>query len=141
MTRALSDFFQKDHQEIDALMAAVDFASPEADEDFSDFARRLERHIGWEERLLFPAAADAEPALSRGPIAVMLAEHEQIRGLIKAVEDALESGEKDAARERAGELQDLLAAHNMKEERILYPACDDLLGPTGAKRVLDSLPR
>ena len=76
----ISEFFATDHDEIDAILAAVNFDAPvEALARLKEFDRRLERHIVWEEEVLFPAAARAEPGLGRGPIAVMKMEHVEIR--------------------------------------------------------------
>lgn len=137
MPQTVCEFFEKDHREIDALLAAVDYAKPrEACEPFREFRARLERHIRWEESLLFPAAAAKAPQLEPGPIRVMLMEHEQIRASTKATLEALEKGDSGAARLAAQALLVALGGHNSKEERILYPACDDLLSESETEALL-----
>ena len=73
MTTTITEFFEQDHKEIDALVEGLTFDSPRALERFERFDARLERHIHWEESLLFPAAARHAPQLQAGPIGVMLA--------------------------------------------------------------------
>ena len=71
MSDAISAFFENDHREIDAILERTAFDSPNAIVDFSEFDARLERHIRWEEELLFPAVAAKAPPLEMGPIRVM----------------------------------------------------------------------
>ncbi|NNN05769.1 MAG: hemerythrin domain-containing protein [Elusimicrobia bacterium] len=134
----ISDFFKKDHDEIDALLAAVDFDRPkEALPILAEFDRRLERHIVWEEEILFPTAARLAPPLAHGPIAVMLEEHILIR---KDKRDALErlaAGDGAGAKRSTAAMLEVLGGHNMKEEQILYPTCDRVLAGAQAARVMD----
>ena len=133
----IGGFFGKDHDEIDAILAAVDCARPgEALLLFKEFDRRLERHIVWEESLLFPAAVDAAPHLKHGPVAMMLMEHEGIRGSKAEAMRLLRDGDAVGARRAIEEMVEVLGPHNMKEERILYPACDELLAGPAAGTIL-----
>ncbi len=72
-----------------------------------------------------------------GPIAVMLAEHDQGRGYVKAMESANEryiTGEGEAASEIAENARGyvyLLRAHIEKEDKILYPMARNGLGDSG----------
>lgn len=61
-----------------------------------------------------------------GPTVVMRAEHRQIHQLLDRIQAAVEatSAEGEEA-ERA--LVDILTSHNMKEERVLYPAIDQAI--------------
>lgn len=136
---AITTFFEKDHDEIDALLAGVDFSAPAAAASLAEFDRRLERHIVWEEDILFPAAARLAPPLADGPIAVMRAEHRAIRALKTAARAALEAGDAVAARARVAEMLDVLGPHNRKEEQILYPMCDRVLDGAGVRAVLDAV--
>ena len=56
---------------------------------------------------------------------VMLLEHGKLWDLLDAMEAGLAAGESVA--DHWAELEPLLEAHNMKEERILYPSGDSLL--------------
>ena len=74
------NFFEKDHREIDALFLDLRFKElPEYLSIFEEYDRRLERHIIWEETILFPALAQKNPMFREGPIRVMLMEHQEIR--------------------------------------------------------------
>jgi iron-sulfur cluster repair protein YtfE (RIC family) len=133
----ISAFFAKDHDEIDAILAAVDFKNPAAAlPKLREFDQRLERHIVWEEEVLFPAAARAEPRLGQGPIAVMLMEHVAIRAAKSKALDCLAKADGAGARGRIEEMLAVLSGHNMKEEHMLYPACDDLIPAEETERIL-----
>ena len=137
---AIAAYFERDHDEIDALLASVDFADLKtALARFAEFDRRLERHIVWEEGTLFPAAARVAPALEEGPIAVMKMEHVAIRGLKQAALDALRRGDAPSARRLVAEMLQVLSPHNMKEEHMLYPACDGYLAGPAARAVMDEI--
>ncbi len=136
----IADFFKNDHDEIDALLAAVDFNRPkEALPLFSEFDRRLERHIVWEEEILFPAAARLAPPLAHGPIAVMLEEHVLIRKEKRDALERLHAGDGPGAKCCVAAMLEVLGGHNMKEERILYPTCDRVLAGADAARVMDAV--
>ena len=132
----VSGFFERDHGEIDALFNAVAFESPrEALAAFKEFDGRLERHNGCEEGILFPEVSRKAPHLELGPIRVMRLEHEAIRRNKAAALKALGEGDGASARSHAGAMVEILKEHNMKEERILYPACDELLSAAETQAV------
>jgi hypothetical protein len=60
----------------------------------------------------------------------MAVEHRLIRHAVRALGDALATGGSARLGELHGALAELLARHNMKEERVLYPACDNALTPS-----------
>ncbi|MBI4346700.1 MAG: hemerythrin domain-containing protein [Elusimicrobia bacterium] len=134
----ISAFFEQDHSEIDRILGAVAFDAPEkAVPAFAEFDRRLERHIEWEEKILFPAVGAKAPALEGGPLRVMRFEHEQIRGSKATAASRLRAGDSKGARRAVDEMLAVLEGHNMKEEEILYPACDRLLTDAERKAILD----
>jgi iron-sulfur cluster repair protein YtfE (RIC family) len=106
---------------------------------YAEFAAGLQRHIGFEEDLLFPAfeAGTGMPPTA-GPTAVMRAEHREILELLERIA----AGIGDAAarveplRER---FHAVLGDHNLKEEHILYPGTDDMLGSEGADRLVQQI--
>lgn len=136
-TLTISAFFAKDHDEIDSILARVDFRDPAAGLPvLKEFDYRLERHIIWEETVLFPAAGRAEPTLARGPIPVMLQEHVQIRTAKAKVMELMEKGDGVGALARIQEMILVLSDHNMKEENILYPSCDRMIPKDEAASLL-----
>lgn len=134
----ISSFFERDHAEIDAVLESVPFAKPkEAAARFAEFDRRLERHIEWEESILFPAVAEKAPELEGGPLAVMRQEHKEIRAAKAAAQAALKEGDGPQARRDTDAMLSVLKPHNRKEEQILYPACDELLDDGERRAVLE----
>src|SRR5690606_6189552 len=74
------------------------------------------------------------------PILVMLREHGQIWDLLDALESGLAEGAPTGVvAETWAELEQVLAEHNLKEERILYPAGDQVLPAEVAEEVLTGL--
>lgn len=140
MNAPISQFFERDHDEIDAILSTADFAQPaQALKKLAEFDARLERHIVWEEEILFPAAARLAPPLAHGPIAVMRDEHRAIRSAKREAFAALRAGDGATAKDAVGRMLAVLAPHNQKEEMILYPACDELLAGAEAEKVLAAL--
>jgi len=92
-------------------------------------------HHGKEEGLLFPAMEKAGIPRDKGPIGVMLAEHEEgrayVRGMAQAVEEYKKGG-KTAGPDFAVNARNyaaLLSSHIDKEDRILYPMGDSRFPP------------
>jgi uncharacterized protein (DUF2249 family)/hemerythrin superfamily protein len=130
-----------DHDRLDALEQAAfrlrasgDF--PSAFDLYAEFSVGLRRHIGFEEDLLFPAfeAASGMPPTA-GPTAVMRSEHREILDLL----DRIASGMGDAAADvepLRARFHAVLGDHNLKEEHVLYPGTDEMLGPDSADRLV-----
>jgi hemerythrin-like domain-containing protein len=91
------------------------------------FLRGIERHIGLEENLLFPAFEE-RTGMTSGPTETMRMEHEQMRGMFAQMRAAIDA--KDAALYLgvSETLLILLQQHNMKEESMMYPMLDQALG-------------
>jgi hemerythrin-like domain-containing protein len=87
-------------------------------------------HHGKEEDLLFPAMEKAGIPRTGGPLGVMLHEHTEGRGYVKALSDSIpgiKKGEAASARrfaESARNYGALLSQHIQKEDQILYPMAD-----------------
>jgi hemerythrin-like domain-containing protein len=90
------------------------------------------RHHAKEECWLFPALEVAGVPHQNGPLAVMLAEHEQGRGLIRALREAPSTRRSALAREYA----QLLRAHIDKENEILFELADAVLEPGAVQEVV-----
>jgi DUF438 domain-containing protein len=65
--------------------------------------------------------------MSMGPTQVMRLEHAQMRTLLDDAADALNAGNADDYLGQADTLLIMMQQHNMKEESILYPMCDQHL--------------
>jgi len=91
------------------------------------FSRETLAHFDGEENLLFPAFENAT-GMSMGPTQVMRQEHVQVRELLQQMNIAAADRDVVAFSGVAETLLILMQQHNMKEENILYPMCDNALG-------------
>ena len=124
----ISTYMKNEHRECDTLFAQAEEAIAtghweDANEKFLSFANETLRHFKKEEEALFPAFESAT-GMAQGPTQVMRYEHEQVRGLVGNMAEALENKDKDAALSIAESMMILLQQHNMKEEQMLYAMCD-----------------
>jgi hemerythrin-like domain-containing protein len=100
-------------------------------------------HHGKEEGELFPALERKGILKHRGPIAVMLMEHELGRLFVKGLNEAVEKYErgdktaKNAIVENARGYADLLDQHIYKEDNILYPMGDKVLSEADNGELLE----
>ena len=120
-----------DHRQCDARFVAVETAInrkawDEADKAFAVFARAMLAHFQAEEDVLFPAFEN-RTGMRMGPTQVMRSEHAQMRELIEAARAALEARDADDYSGYAETLLIMMQQHNMKEENVLYPMCDQQL--------------
>ncbi len=138
--------FAEDHDRLDRLLETyrqlkrVDFAR--AKEAFREFKFGLQRHILWEENILFPLFEEKTGMRDRGPTFVMRAEHREIGKRLEALHDKVRAHDLDSDREELV-LVETLFAHNHKEENVLYPAIDRLLSAeeiAAAFRKMEELP-
>ena len=130
-----------DHDRLDALEAAAFRAResgdlPAAFDLYARFAAGLRRHIGFEEEILFAAfeAASGMPS-NAGPTAVMRSEHREIESLLERIASGIGDAASDLDALRA-QFHDVLGDHNAKEEQVLYPTTDYLLGAETADRLV-----
>lgn len=94
---------------------------PAALRDFLDFLRgEVREHLGFEEDALFPVLA-RHPRLAQGPVAVMEAEHHELRALIAELAIGLRAGDADQPPTIARIIIALLRAHIDKEDHVLFP--------------------
>jgi iron-sulfur cluster repair protein YtfE (RIC family) len=125
----VQDSFAQDHDRLDQLLETyrtqkrVDFAR--AKQAFKEFKFGLQRHIIWEETVLFPLFEEKSGMRDRGPTAVMRAEHREIGRCLEALHDKVRRQDVDSDAEEQSLIQALLA-HNQKEENVLYPMIDRL---------------
>lgn len=119
------------HTHCDALFSEAEAAAQKGDwvaceAVQSAFSAELGAHLSAEEQFLFPAFENAT-GMRQGPTQVMRMEHEQMRALVAQMNDALQAKDTDAFLGASETLLILMQQHNMKEENILYPMCDQSL--------------
>jgi hemerythrin-like domain-containing protein len=103
-------------------------------EDASDLLALLKEfadtsHHGKEEGFLFPAMVAAGVPERGGPVGVMLAEHERGREAVRAMAAALQRGpDPSAFSAAADDYCALLRAHIVKENNVLFPMAERVIG-------------
>jgi iron-sulfur cluster repair protein YtfE (RIC family) len=119
--------FAADHDRLDELFAQfqktkrLDFAR--ARELFKEFKFGLQRHIVWEESILFPLFEKKTGLCQTGPTEVMRREHRRIGELLEAIHVKVQQQDPNCDAEEQA-LREALSVHNRKEELVLYPALD-----------------
>jgi len=140
--QTVSAFFEQDHDRLDELFKTFqqlkrsDFSK--AKEAFKDFKFGLQRHIVWEEDVLFPLWEKKTGMSESGPTPVMRNEHRQIGQQLEAIHDKVSEQNPDSDKEEQA-LLDLLGSHNRKEELRLYPAIDQVAGTEGQEAIFQSM--
>jgi regulator of cell morphogenesis and NO signaling len=125
----ITAFYAEDHDRLDELFKTfqtskrTDFAK--AKDAFKEFKVGLQRHIVWEEELLFPMWEEKTGMIEDGPTPVMRFEHEQIKKLLEAIHQKVEEQNLGTDQDEQA-LLNLLGSHNRKEEKALYPAIDNV---------------
>lgn len=127
----ITQHYAEDHDRLDALFTSfqqlkrVDY--PNAKLNFREFKFGLQRHIIWEEEILFPHFERITGMSGGGPTEVMRQEHRQILDSLELLHAKVRVQDPDSDQEESI-LLGVLASHNQKEEMILYPTIDRLLG-------------
>lgn len=128
----VTEHYGHDHSRLDDLLEQFEDTNEKdlaaARSIFEEFNTGLERHIGWEEEILFPIFEASTGMRDGGPTTVMRWEHTMIKDLLLKICDALAQDRKASKADVQG-LHGLLQMHNHKEENILYPALDSMIGP------------
>ncbi|MCA8976687.1 MAG: hemerythrin domain-containing protein [Planctomycetes bacterium] len=132
----LSPFFTSDHRSCDELLATVETDAqakqwPQASTAWSRFEAMMRCHFEREEELLFPAFEQAT-GNTQGPTAMMRMEHDQMRGLLDQLDAAVRAEDGRRFLDLSESLMLLIQQHNMKEEQILYPMCDEVVADQAA---------
>ncbi len=127
----IRSFMTDDHRRCDDLFAEAEQAIakknlPAAKAAFAHFRNSLLAHFDCEEKTLFPTF-EAKTGMRMGPTQVMRMEHSQMRALLDDAAGALERDDADDYLGLADTLLIMMQQHNMKEENILYPMCDQHL--------------
>jgi hemerythrin-like domain-containing protein len=127
----IRELLATDHRQCDDYFVATeqvvsDGAWDKADTVFAGFRTAMWRHFAVEESVLFPAFEE-RTGMRMGPTQVMRTEHAQMRELLEAAEAALAARSSDDYSGYAETLLIMMQQHNMKEENVLYPMCDQHL--------------
>lgn len=129
MEKLLSDAEYRE-EPVETFSQIVDF--------LRSYADRL--HHGKEEALLFPAMEQAGIPAEQGPTAVMRHEHDIMRGMVGRIGEQCESEDFDRSVVRMVGLQfvEMLRSHIAKEDHILFPMAERLMGADGLEMMRTS---
>lgn len=135
----INDFMSGDHDRLGKLFETFQNVKvkdiAKAEELFLTFKKGLERHIVWEEELLFPAFDAKYNLKDSGPTAAMRVEHKQIKEFLVKIEENISKNDANSDYFEA-ELLNVLGMHNHKEEMMLYPGIDEALNSDEIEAVL-----
>ena len=139
----ISYYLTNEHRECDNIFAEAEAAAAKGDfaktkEKFLEFADETLLHFKKEEEEFFPKFEEITGS-SDGPTMVMKYEHEQVRGLMGKMAQAIESEDKDAYLSLAESMMILLQQHNMKEEQMLYAMADRVLDSAAKEELINKM--
>jgi len=129
----IAAFMTEDHRDCDEHFGEIESLVDKGNFDeaitlFSQWKKENLSHFNAEENILFP---QLEQSFGQRlpPVMVMLSEHMQIKSLIEQMDSALKMKDSAAFLGNADTCMIMIQQHNMKEEQILYPMMDRVLGP------------
>lgn len=121
-----------------ATLAAIDAgAMAEARRHFLVFESRLNRHIHFEEELLFPAF-ERKTANRGGVTSAMRSEHREIRMMLERAARSL-YGPVPEAQRACRSLHEVLEQHDFNEEAAFYAVLDRLLEPSESAALVERI--
>lgn len=128
----IKDTMVDDHRRCDRMLAELEEAVSKDDWDsastrFDAFQLAMAQHLSMEEDVLFPAL-EQRTGQAQGPTGVMRMEHTQLRQLTTDMSAALAASDQAQFLGLSETLMMLMQQHNMKEEQMLYPMADSVLG-------------
>ena len=131
-----SSLLTNHHRRCDELFAEAEQQIEKGDwvqcrQNTQSFADELLAHFAVEEEALFPAFERAT-GITTGPTRLMRVEHDQMRELVHRLVEAAETAQRDAFFNISDTLVVLMEQHNLKEENVLYPMCDQAVGHDAA---------
>lgn len=133
---SINEFMSHKHRECDDVFSqAENFVAEgkwdEAYKAWQEFYHELDEHLTMEEAVLFPRFEEAT-GMTQGPTSVMRMEHVQMREMCDKLSSAALAKDQDQFLGLSETLMILMQQHNMKEEQVLYPMTDRVLGDSGS---------
>ncbi len=154
-----TEILMAEHRVIERVVAAMRQAADQLDngEDVragfflqaADFVKGFADgcHHQKEEQVLFRSLVAHGLSAEQGPVAAMLYEHEQGRAFIRGLREAaarLETGDRSAIPavvDNARGYADLLSAHILKEDQVLFPMADRVIPLQDQESVFEGFER
>lgn len=131
--RGIREFYSTDHRRCDEIFVQVEEAARQGDAagvalHYPEFELGMLHHFQMEENGFFPEFENRTGMRNMGPTAVMRMEHEQMRGLLQKMHQAVQQGDLASVAKAAGTLLMVMQQHNVKEEQMLYAMADMHIG-------------
>lgn len=140
--QSISTYFQADHDRLDQLFKKFQELKSnnwiKAKELFMEFKAGMERHIIWEEDILFPLFEEKTERQCDGPVVALKAEHSLIMQYLKDIAEKVNKGNTETEPDELS-LTNTLFLHDQKEENIFYPAIDSLLSDAERESVFATM--
>src|SRR3989344_5434339 len=128
--KTVLNFMGEDHDRLDNILKEFknikNTDKNRAKNLFHEFKIGLQRHIVWEEEILFPLFENKTGMHDTGPTAVMRMEHKKIKDFLEKIHQSI--GKNIQTNDLEYGLIEVLTEHNEKEESILYPWIDNSVG-------------
>ncbi len=137
---SINDFLTGDHDRLDGLLETFQELrtkdSAKAKDFLTQFTVGLQRHLRWEESILFPLFE--QKTGQSGLVNTLRGEHEEIREWLAALNQKVEQKDADCAHEEKMLVEEL-GGHNAREEYALYPELDKLLNEEEQKATFEAM--
>lgn len=139
----LGSYLTDDHLRCDALLRRTQQCVgaacwPDARLAMQAFRQALERHFLIEEQIVFPAFEFALGRRVMSPTATMRAEHLRIRAVVQRLAEAVEAVNTHDFIKHAEALLLTMHCHSEKEEGVLFPMIERVLGRRWPCLLLDA---
>ena len=135
-------FMGHDHDRLDEIFTEFKKLKQndldKAKQYFQEFKEGLERHIIWEEDILFPHFDKKNGFHNTGPTMVMKQEHIEIKKNLYKIQDLLDHNN-IKTEDYEKQMFSILKMHNDKEESILYPAIDKISSTNQVRSFIDQM--
>jgi len=140
----IKESIKKDHRQLGDMLKAYqklkDEDESEAKKLFHEIQSRIERHVSWEERILFPRI-EARICMNLPPPSIRArSQHREIEKIIEKICEQVVHTRRQT-NELKGKLADLWEQHDRELERILYPWIDLSLSEQEKEEALDLMDR
>ena len=127
----ISQFMTSDHRSCDEQFAQLENIVDQNNFDggklmFDEFKKHMLHHFKMEEEVMFPEYSSCTGGHC-DPTQVMIMEHNQMRQIFDAMQEALDKNDKDSFLGHSETLLFTMQQHNMKEEQMMYNFADETL--------------
>ena len=143
ITGKISDFMCEEHNKLvtilDEFRSLRDMDKIKKKTIFRAFRNNLQKHIIWEEEILFPIFESKTGMNEFGPTAIMRMEHKHVKDLLEDINNKILKKDLNGIGRRCIELVDLISTHNYKEENILFPWLDETLDDKDRKGIFERM--